>query len=172
VKKRLPSALALAGCVFLALVATGGAARSPFVLDQSGIGRATLGHDSASYASSFGPGERERLGDGLDRIVFQSRAVAVIVRVATDRAIAIVTWSSQHTTAARIGPCSRTATLRHAYGPRLVTVASGAGVIALRLGRLVFVADPEGFVGSVMLAGDDVSPLLALELAACGHPSV
>lgn len=171
-RKRLPRALALAGGVFLTLVSTGGAARSPFVVDQTGVGTATLGRNSASYGSSFGQGERERLGDGLDRIVFASRGVAVIVSAATDRAIAIVTWSSQHTTAARIGPCSRTTTLRRAYGNRLVTVASGKGVVGLRLGRLVFVADSEGFVGSVMLATDDVSPLVALELPACGRPFV
>ena len=172
VTTRLPRMLALAGGVFLTLLSAGWAARPPFLIDQNGVGATTLGRNSASYSTIFGPGERESIGGGLDRIVFVERNVAVVVRAATDRAIAIVTWSSQHTTAARIGPCSRTATLRRAYGPRLVTVASGQGVIALRLGRLTWVADPEGFVGSVMLAEDGVSPLVALELPACGRPSV
>lgn len=156
----------------LLLAATVGAARSPFLVDQNGVGSVLLGRTGASYRALFGDARRERLGGGLDRLVFDSRDIAVIVRPATDRVVAIVTWSSQHTTAAHIGPCSRLSTVRRAYGNKLVTVATGPSLVALRVGRVVFTADPDGFVNSVMVATADSSPLLALDAPACGRPSV
>ena len=172
VRKRLPLALALAGGSLLLLAATVGAARPPFLVDQNGVGSVLLGRTAASYRTQFGEARRERLAGGLDRLVFEGRDIAIIVRSATDRIVAVVTWSSQHTTAAHIGPCSRLTTLRRAYGNRLVTVATGPSVIALRSGRIVFAADPDGFVSSVMVATGDSSPMLALEAPICGRPSV
>lgn len=172
VRKRLPLALALAGSGMLLGAATVGAERPPFQVDQKGVGSVLLGGIGASYSARFGDAHRERLDGGLDRLVFENRDIAVIVRTTTGRIVSIVTWSSLHTTAARIGPCSRVTTLRRAYGNRLETVATGPGVIAFRLGRLVFAADPDGFVGSVMVAAGEGSPMLALEAPVCGRPSV
>jgi hypothetical protein len=168
----LAAAVAVLGMVAGAPGGAAAAARVPYLVDQAAIGAAPLGRTAEWYAEAFGTPRRDRLVGGLDRLVFEAHELAVLFRPGRDRAVAVVTWSSRYTTARQVGPCSRGSTLRSAYGRRLDTVVTGPAVAALRTGRLVFSITADGFVGAVLLAADGVSPLVALEGAACGVPRV
>ena len=149
------------------------AARPPFRIDQGGVGGVALGSSAAAAERALGPGLREPAGGGLVRLRFPARESTVLLQPATGRVIGIVTWSALDTTGANVGPCSRAATVRAAYGNRLTAVAGGGGITALRLGRIVFAVGADGFVRAVLVAdAARVPPLAALEAPACGQPSV
>lgn len=142
------------------------------MIDQEGIGEAALSQPAAYYIRLFGTPRRDRLPEGLDRLIFDAHEIAVLFRPGTREAVGLITWSSRYITPLLIGPCSRTKTLRSAYSGKLQTVATGPHLIALRLGRLVFAADPDERVNAVLLSSELLSPLLALGAPACGVPGI
>ena len=169
--------LVLGSALIVVALPAGAAGRrveaGPFRIDQSKIGRASLGKTAADYQSAYaGPGVRVPHDGGFDRLIFDDWHLEVLFRPGGKTSVAVITWAARVTTGLGVGPCSRATTLTRAYGPRLERVAQGKGLAAYRLGRLIFVTGVEGYVRSVGLLAPGVSVVPVLTAPACGSASV
>ncbi len=145
----------------------------PFRIDQSTIGRATLGRTAAFYRSAYASQGIRTVRDGdFDRLLFDDWHLEVLFRPGGTTAVGVITWAARVTTGLGVGPCSLATTLTRAYGLRLERVAQGKSLSAYRLGRLVFVTGSDGFVRSVGLLAPGISIVPVLTAPACGSASV
>lgn len=172
---RALAAAAFAALTVGAVVATGPAQSATpaprFLVTQRDVGGAPLGKAARAYRRHFRSGSRlERLEDGYERLAFPSRRLEIYFRTGRPGGVAIVASGRRYRTARGVGPCSRVADLRAAYGRLLRPVRFAGETVAYRAGNLVFGAERPGAVTGVMLARptDPSALFLLLNAAECG----
>lgn len=127
-----------------------------------------LGMTEAKARTYLGkPLRVDRLEDGYRRLVSERAKVEVYFRTGTRGIAVVTTWNKTLQTDEQVGPCSTVASLKAAYGARLVSFRQKGKTFAYRLGNLVFTTEGGTRIRTVALGRGTAATYVALNAPEC-----
>jgi hypothetical protein len=167
VKVRPGMRAALLALVLLGAASAASAATSAGV-EPSSVARIRLGLSQVEARARMTPPVRlDRLEDGYVRLVSTRQRVESYFRTGTKGVAVVTTWNPRMKTVQQVGPCSTLASLKHAYGARLVPFRQARRIVAYRLGLLIFTVEDGKRVGVVGLGRGTQAVYVALNATEC-----
>jgi hypothetical protein len=109
----------------------------------------------------------DRLEGGYEGLVNGGKQVEAYFRAGTKGVVVVTTWSKYLRTDEQIGPCSKVAALKAAYGSRLLPFRLAGKVVAYRLGNLIFATHGTRLVLTVAVGRGTAAIYVALNSSTC-----